>query len=125
MPADLIKQQDGVLARSDLCCDFGEVGVHRLGVAWRQNERRTFTFHRRIAPKIAEDIGRCGALVVRRRRARAASGPTPDLVLLADTGLVDEPDFYIALCDRLIFGDPRHSGGKCFLKSSITPSACA
>ena len=62
MPAGLI-EEDGVLARSDLCCDFGEVEVHRLGVATRQDERRTFAFDR---TNRAEYVGRGGALVVRR-----------------------------------------------------------
>lgn len=123
MPAGLIEQQDGVLARGDLRGDFGEVQVHRLDVAGGQDERRAFAL---LRADRTEDVGRGGALVVRRARARSAPGPAPrDLVLLADARLVGEPDFYRGRIDAFVLGDLRHAGGECFLKSSIAPSACA
>jgi hypothetical protein len=45
--------------------------VHRLGVARRQDERGAFAL---LRADRAEDVGRGGALVVRRRRARSAIG---------------------------------------------------
>ena len=58
-----VEADDGVRPGRHLMADLGEVEVHRLGVARRQDERRTFAFHR---TNRAEYIGRCGALVVRR-----------------------------------------------------------
>ena len=97
--------------------------VHRLGVAYGQDERGSLAL---LGANRAEDIGRGGALVVWRRRARSALGPAPrDLVLLADARLVGEPYFYVARIDAFALGDLRHAGGECFLKSSIAPAACA
>ena len=66
--------------------------VHRLGVAGGQDERGSLALAGADRP---EDVGGSGALIVRRRGPRAASCPAPgDLVLLADAGLVPEPDLY-------------------------------
>jgi len=65
-------------------------------------------------------------LVRRRARTRAALGPTAgDLVLLADAGLVGEPDLYGGGLDALLAPDLVQARGEAFLKSSIAPSACA
>jgi len=46
MPASLVKQQNGMLARRDLPGDLGEVQVHRLAVAGGQDERRALALFR-------------------------------------------------------------------------------
>ena len=92
MPAGLIHEQHGVGAGGDRKRDLGEVEVHRLGVAERQDQPRSFALHRADR---AEDVGRLGSLVVRRRRARSPLRPAAcDLVLLPDPGLILEPDLY-------------------------------
>jgi hypothetical protein len=54
----------------------------------------------------AEDVGGAGALVARRRGPAAALGPAPgDLVLLADTCLVGEPDLDVVFADTLLARD--------------------
>jgi hypothetical protein len=47
------------------------------------------------------------------------------LVLLADAGLVGEPDFYRVAVNRLLARNCLQARGEVFLKSSIAPSACA
>jgi len=65
----------------------------------------------------AEDIGRPGALVVRCARSRAPARPTAgDLVLLADPGLVLEPDLYGLACG-LVRRDFRQDRGEVFLNA--------
>jgi len=97
--------------------------VHRLAVAKRQDEPDAFAFPR---TNRAEYVGGGGALIARRRGARAALGPAPrDLVLLADARLVGEPDFYVVLGDVPLACDFLQAGGEVFLKSSIAPAAWA
>src|SRR5262249_53569621 len=55
----------------------------------------------------------------RRSPRRAGS----DFVLLADAGLVGEPDFYCVAVDALLARDRLQTGGEAFLKSSIAPAA--
>ena len=52
MPAGLIEQQHGVRAGRDVFGDFGEMQVHRIGVAFRQDERRALAVLGQIAPKM-------------------------------------------------------------------------
>src|SRR3954453_22067222 len=73
-----------------------------------------------------EDVGGSGAVVAGRTWARAALRPAAgDLVLLADTSLICEPDFYRVDADRLLTRDCVQARGEAFLKSSIAPAACA
>jgi len=66
----------------------------------------------------AEDIGRSGALIARRRRPGAAFGPAPgDLVLLADARLVGKPHLYRP-AGRIALADLRQARGKLFLKTA-------
>ena len=123
MPAGLIDEENRVCARRDRGGDLGQVQVHRLGVAAGQDEGCTLSV---LRADRAEDIGRGGSLVAGRARTRAALGPAAgDLVLLADAGLVGEPDLYGGDADALLARDLVQAGGKAFLKSSIAPSACA
>ena len=100
--------------------DFREVQVHRFGIAGGQDQSRAFAQFRADG---TEDIGRCGSLIPRSARASAALRPSAgDLVLLADTSLVLEPDFYLADVDRFFARDFTQARWEFFLKSSIAPS---
>src|SRR5215831_9355515 len=73
-----------------------------------------------------EDVGGSGPLVPRCAWTGAALGPAAgDLVLLADAGLVGEPDFYRVAVKRLLARNCLQARGEVFLKSPIAPSACA
>jgi hypothetical protein len=123
VPAGLIDQEYGVCAGRDGGGDLHQVQVHRLGVAGRQDQGCTLTLFRADG---AEDVGGSGALVAGRTWARAALRPSAgDLVLLADTSLICEPDFYRVDADRLLTRDCVQARGEAFLKSSIAPAACA
>ena len=92
MPAGLIDEQRGVRARRDLGGDFGQVQVHRLGVASGHDEGCALAV---LGADRAEDIGGGGSLIAGSAWAGAALGPPAgDLVLLADARLVGEPDLY-------------------------------
>ena len=78
-------------AFGDVARDFVEVELHGVGVGVGQGERRADAARRADG---AEQIGVLVALVGGLARPRSALGPLPDLaVLLADAGLVLEPDF--------------------------------
>ena len=103
--------------------DFREVQVHRFGIAEGQDQGGSLSLLRADG---SEDVGRCGALIPWSARASAALGPpTGDLVLLADTSLVLEPNFYLADVDCLFARDFTQARWELFLKSSMAPSACA
>ena len=121
MPAGLVDKKGGVGAWRDLCCDFGEVEIHRRGVATRHNERRALAV---LGTDRAENIGRGGSLISGSAWTRAALGPAAgDLVLLADARLVGEPDLYGAGLYAPFAPDRFQARGKAFLKSSIAPVA--
>src|SRR5471032_851036 len=97
--------------------------VHGFGIAGGQDQSRTLS---QLRADGSEDVGRCGSLIPRSARASAAFGPPAgDLVLLADTGLVLEPNFYLADVDCFFARDFIQARWELFLKSSIAPSACA
>ena len=103
--------------------DFGQMQVHRFGVTGGQDQGRALSLLRADG---SEDVGRGGALIPRRARASAALGPPAgDLVLLADTSLVLEPDFYLADVDCFFARDLIQARWELFLKSAMAPSACA
>ena len=123
MPACLIDQEHSVCAGRNGLGDLHEMQVHRLGIAGGQDQSCTLALFRADG---TEDVGRGGSLIPRRTGTRAALRPAAgDLVLLADTRLVSEPDFYLVAVERFLTGDCIQAGGETFLKSSITPSACA
>jgi hypothetical protein len=110
MPAGLIEDQHGMGARRDLHGDFGEVQVHRLGVAVGQDERCAFAVLRADG---AENIGRGGALIGGGRGPRSTLCPAPgDFVLLADTRFVGEPDLYALRRDVFFARDFIQARGK-------------
>ena len=123
VPASLIDQEDGVGTGRDDRGDLGEVQVHRIGVAGRQDQGRTVAF---LWADGAEDVGRGGSLITGSAGAGATLCPSAgDFVLLAETSLICEPDLYLVDVDRLFLGDCVQTRGEVFLKSSIAPSACA
>ena len=123
VPSGLVEEKNRVLAGRDLGRDLGQVQGHRLSVATGQDERCALAVARADGP---EDIGRSGALIVRGAGPCPASGPAPrDLVLLADPGLIGEPEFYGVEGDVLLARDLRQAGWEGFLKASIAPLACA
>ena len=123
MPSGLIDEKDGVGSWCDRLGDFDQMQVHRVGIAEGQDQSRALALFRADG---TEDVGRCGSLIPRSARASAALGPPAcDLVLLADTSLVLEPNFYLADVDRLFARDFIQARWELFLKSSMAPSACA
>ena len=123
MPSGLIDEEDGVGSWCDCLGDFREVQAHRFGIAGGQDQSHALALFRADG---AEDIGRCGSLIPRSARASAAlRPPAGDLVLLADTSLVLEPNFYLADVDRLFARDFIQVRWELFLKSSMAPSTCA
>ena len=116
VPACLIHDEDGMRILIDMAGDFGQVLRHRVGVAPRHDESCRFA---ELGADCTEDIGRPRALVVRCRRPGTAPGPAAgDLVLLANTGLVLEPNLYAFSLGRS-GGNLCHCGWETFLKSSI------
>jgi hypothetical protein len=107
----------------DHLSDFRKMQVHGLGIAVRQDQSRALAL---FWADGAEYVGGSGALIAGRAWAGAALGPPAgDLVLLANTNFVLEPDFYLVDIDRLLVRDCLQARGEVFLKSSITPSAWA
>ena len=121
VPAGLIDQEDGMGSRRDCFADLRKMQVHCLAIAGRQDQGRALAL---LGADRAEDIGGSGTLVARRTGAGAALRPAAsDFVLLADAGLVGEPDFYCIAVDALLARDRLQTGGEAFLKSSIAPAA--
>ena len=90
MPPGLIEEKHRLGSWCDFGGDLGEMQAHRLGVAGGQDEGCSLAL---LWTDGAEDIGRGGSLIVRSRGPRTTPCPAPrDLVLLADAGLVREPD---------------------------------
>src|SRR5205809_7200263 len=87
--------------------------VHRLGVAGRHDQGCTLAL---LRADCTEDVGGSGPLVPRCAWTGAALGPAAgDLVLLADAGLVGEPDFYRVAVKRLLARNCLHARGEVFL----------
>src|SRR5271168_3575197 len=90
MPSGAIEQQDGVGALSDIARDLVEVKLHHVGVRVGQRQSRSDTASRTDR---AEQVGIVIALVGGLSRPRSAPGPLAnEAVLLADPGLILEPD---------------------------------
>ena len=102
--------------------DFGQMQRHGGGGASGQDERGALALG---GADGAEDVGRAGALVARRRGTRAAAGPSAgDLVLLSDPRLVLEPEFY-GLARSLARRDLRQVRGEVFLNAEAASSSLA
>lgn len=103
-------------AGGDLGGDLLEVPLHGRGVAARQHHGGADAARRADG---TEDVGRLGALVVRRAGPCPATRPAPgDLVLLADPGLVLEPDLY-GRAGWEVIADLRQRVREVFLNASI------
>lgn len=108
--------------RFDGLGDFRQVEGHGPCVAAGQHQARALAF---LGADGAENVGRAGALIVRRTWPCAALGPPAgNLVLLADPSLILKPDLYIlALC--LLGCDLRQLGGEVFLKAAMASASWA
>ena len=112
VPASLIDQEDGMGSGRNRFGDLCKMQVHRLAVAGRQDQGRALAL---LGADRAEDIGGSGTLVARRTGAGAALRPAAsDFVLLADAGLVGEPDFYCIAVDALLARDRLQTGGEAY-----------
>lgn len=102
----------------DLLGDLGQMQVHHCGVGARQHEGRRCLAGRAVGTK---DGGPLAAAVARATGSRPPPGPYPgQRALLADAGLVLEPDFERpALC---CFGDGRLIPQLAAAVSRSTPS---
>ena len=122
MPAGLIHDQHGVGIRSDGLRYLPQMQVHGGGVAERQHQPGALAF---LWADGTEDIGRFGALIMRRARPGTSFGPSArDLVFLADPRFILKPNFYpcaLGLAAR----DIRDEGGEVFLNASMAYSFCA
>ena len=86
MPSGLIDEKDGMGSRCDGVGDFGQMQVHRLGIAGGQDQGGSLSLLRADG---SEDVGRGGALIPRSARASAAlSPPAGDLVLLTNARFI-------------------------------------
>ena len=122
VPSGLIHEQDGVGIGRDGAGYFREVQVHCRRVAPRQNQAGPFPL---LGTNGAEEIGRSCALVTWGRWPGSAFCPAPrDLVLLADAGLILEPDFY-GLAPCFLRGNLLQLGGKFFLKAVMVSASWA
>ena len=123
MPPGLIDEEDGVGPWCDCLGDFGQMQVHRFGVAGREDQSRALSLLRADG---AEDVGRGGALIAGSARASTALGPPAgDLVLLTNARFIREPNLYFPNIDCLFARDFIQARWELFLKSSMAPSACA
>jgi hypothetical protein len=116
VPAGSVEQQDGVCSASHGPGDLVEVELHRVGVGEGQRERGAGAAGRADG---AEQVGALVALVGGLAGPRSAPGPLPhEAVLLADAGLVLEPDLDgFASRDAGEMGSQR--GREVFLNASI------
>src|ERR1022692_1913241 len=115
MPSGLIDEEDGVGSWCDRLGDFHEMQVHRFDIAEGQDQGGSLSLLRADG---SEDVGRGGSLVPRSARASAALGPPAgDLVFLADTSLVLEPNFYLADVDCFFARDFIQARWELFFKS--------
>ena len=122
VPSGLVHDEDGVRIVGDVSRYLDQMLVHGMSVTPRHHQGRCLAL---AGTDRAEDIGRAGSLVVRRGWPRSTLGPaTCDLVLLADTCLILEPNF-----DHFTLGgangDFCHCGGEVFLNASAASASCA
>ena len=121
MPSGAIEQDDRVGASCHATRDFLDMQLHagRAG-EW---ERQASGFAARRADR-PEQPGIVVALVGRLAWPRASPGPLPDdAVLLADPGLVLEPDLD-RFSLRQMAGVGAQDAGEVFLNASMTAGSC-
>ena len=121
MPSGPVDQNNSMCAWRDDGGNLGEVKVHRVGIAFRQHQPGALAV---LRADCTENISRCRALIASGDGSRSAQGPaTGDLILLAYSGFVREPYFYLVPIDTLLTGDLVQNGRPLFLNSSIAPMA--
>ena len=122
MVAGAVEDESGVATCRHLVTDSSEMQRHGLGVRRRHDQARCDAT---LRTGRTEQVGPVVALVVRRAGPRSTLGPDAgQRALLADPGLILEPDF-----DRLAFGAVgdlrRDCRGEVFLNVSwASSSAC-
>jgi len=114
VPAGAVEDENGMGLGIDAAADLGEVEAHQLGADGGQHEGSAGRARRAHG---TENVGPVMALIARCRRPGAAARPDPrQRPLLADPGLVLEPDF-----ERLAGGGVRQAfadpGGEVFLNA--------
>jgi hypothetical protein len=123
VPSRLVRQHGRMPAGRDFGGDGCEMQIHGVGVAPGEDEAGGPSGS---GADGAEDVGGAGALIAWRRGPAAAPGPAAgDLVLLADTCLIGEPDFDIVFADFLLACDRIQCLWEVFLNCSMAPAACA
>ena len=120
MIAGAVEDESGVATCRHLAADSSEMQRHGLGVRGRHDQARCDAT---LRTGRAEQVGPVVALVVRRAGPRSTLGPDAgQRALLADPGLILEPDF-----DRLAFGAVgdlrRDCRGEVFLNVSWASSS--
>lgn len=121
VPPGLIEQQHSMFVGADHGADLGQVQVHCHGGAEGQDQGRALAV---LGADGAEDVDRRIALILRRRGPGSTPRPAAgDAVLLADPGLVGEPDLYRVEAEVLLPRDARQRGGEVFLNVSMAPAA--
>src|SRR5258705_3154073 len=86
MPSGLIDEKDGMGSRCDGVGDFGQMQVHRLGIAGGQDQGGSLSLLRADG---SEDGGRGGALIPPGARASGAlCPPSGGLVFLTNTRFI-------------------------------------
>ena len=118
--AGAIEDESGVTAWHHLAADRSEMQRHGLGVGGRHNQARSDAA---LRTRRAEQVDPVVALVVRRAGSGSTLGPDAgQRALLADPGLILEPDF-----DWLAFGPVgdlrRDCRGEVFLNASWASSS--
>lgn len=121
MPSGAIEQDDRVGASCHATRDFLDMQLHAGHAGEWKRQASGFAARRADRP---EQPGIVVALVGRLAWPRASPGPLPDdAVLLADPGLVLEPDL-----DRFSFrqmaGVGAQDAGEVFLNASMTAGSC-
>ena len=113
MPSSLINDENGMSTQAHLGRDFFEVPLHGLGVAAGQNEGGADAA---CGADGAEDIGRLGALILRRSGPGSPPCPTPgDVGFLTNAGFILELNLYCGI-GRQGLAERRHTGGEVFFK---------
>ena len=117
MPAGTVHEHDGVGIALHTTADFIEMLLHGMGVGPRHHQSGADAPGRTDG---AEQIGAFVSLVRRLARPGSAFRPQAHLaVLLADPGLVLEPDFYCLALRQMAYVGLERSA-EVFLNASMT-----
>ena len=116
-----VEQQHGMGVPGDVKRDLVDVHLHRLGIGEGQRQRRA---HASGRADRTEEIGALVALIGGLTRSGSSPGPLSDEpILLADAGLVLEPDLDLLLA-RHALEVSRERAAEVFLKASMVAPSC-